>query len=139
MENEHLSSPTAINILLADSKQMESQLVGAALRQYGYKVIGCENEANAILNVVETNLVDVAVVSCGAPDPLEMDIAPLRTLHLTHPEIPKLVLMESENRELAVQAFRNGAPRTLFALQFSVRTFLCVHRARAPRRNLRHH
>lgn len=139
MENEHLSSPTAINILLADSKQMESQLVGAALRQYGYKVIGCENEANAILNVVETNLVDVAVVSCGAPDPLEMDIAPLRTLHLTHPEIPKLVLMESENHELAVQAFRNGAPRTLFALQFSVRTFLCVHRARAPRRNLRHH
>jgi DNA-binding NarL/FixJ family response regulator len=37
----------------------------------------------------------------------------LRTLHLTHPQIPKVCLMESENREVTVQAFRSGA-RGLF-------------------------
>jgi DNA-binding NarL/FixJ family response regulator len=60
------------------------------------------------------------------------DTAVLRTLHLTRPEIPKILLMETQSRDLAVQAFRAGA-RGLFCLADSSLHSLCeciqrVHR-----------
>jgi DNA-binding NarL/FixJ family response regulator len=59
-------------------------------------------------------------------------MAVLRTLHLSYPQIPKVVLMEAEGRELTVQSFRLGA-RGLFCLADSSFQGLCeciqqVHR-----------
>ena len=60
------------------------------------------------------------------------DMTALRTLHLTHPEIPKICLMETESREVTVQAFRSAA-RGLFSLADSSFQLFCecierVHR-----------
>jgi len=59
-------------------------------------------------------------------------MAVLRTLHLSYPQIPKVVLMAAEGRELTVQSFRLGA-RGLFCLADSSFQRLCeciqqVHR-----------
>src|SRR5216684_3526701 len=60
------------------------------------------------------------------------DMAAVRTLRCTHPQIPKVFLMDIESRELAVQAFRSGA-RGLFCLADSSFQLFCecierVHR-----------
>lgn len=109
------SSPSPISVLLADSKPMESQLLAGALQHQGFRVFPCEPHVAALLEAVESNLADVVVLSCtGSPTELP-DLAALRALHFSNPSIPKVVLMDCDDRELVVQAFRLGA-RGLFSL-----------------------
>ncbi len=120
-----------ISVLLADSKTMESQLLAGSLRHRGFQVLSCPSEISSILEFMEGR-VDVAVVSCTAVHSGAADMTALRTLHLTHPHIPKVFLMDVENSELAVQAFRSGA-RGLFCLADSSFQLFCecierVHR-----------
>jgi two-component system nitrate/nitrite response regulator NarL len=105
----------SVRVLLADSKPMESQLLSGSLRHRGFQVVTCGCEVTPILELVEAGQTDVVVLN-SAPNLTGIpDLSPLRTLHLTHPQIPKVLLMDVETRELAVQAFRCGA-RGLFCL-----------------------
>lgn len=129
MTIEHSDLAAAITVLLADSKPMESQLLAGSLRHRGFNVLPCANEVSSILEFVESGGANVAVMSCTAAYSGLPDMTALRTLHLTHPQIPKVCLMESVTRELAVQAFRSGA-RGLFCLaDSSFQTFCeCIER-----------
>jgi DNA-binding NarL/FixJ family response regulator len=95
--------------VLVDSKPMEGQLLAGSLRHRGFQVLPCESEVSSILEFVESVSVNVAVLSCTAAHSGLPDMTALRTLHLTHPQIPKVCLMETDSREVAVQAFRSGA------------------------------
>lgn len=95
-------------------------------------MLPCASDISSILEFVESGAVDVAVISCAAAHTGLPDLTALRTLHLTHPRIPKVCLTEMENAELAVQAFRSGA-RGLFCLADSSFQLFCecieqVHR-----------
>ena len=132
MTNECVSAFSSINVLLADSKPMESQLLAGALRHHGFNVSSCESESEPVLDFADHGVTDVAVLSCGIPQNGVLDMTVLRTLHLSYPQIPKIVLMDAESRELAVQSFRLGA-RGLFCLADSPFQRLCeciqqVHR-----------
>jgi DNA-binding NarL/FixJ family response regulator len=132
MSNEKGVFQDGIKVLLADSKPMESQLLAGSLRHRGFEVLSCDGEVSSILELVESEVVSVAVVSCTAAHSGLPDMTALRTLHLTHPQIPKVCLLETESRELAVQAFRSGA-RGLFSLADSSFQLFCecierVHR-----------
>jgi len=132
MTTETSAVPTVTTVLLADSKPMESQLLAGSLRHRGFEVLSCDGEVSSILEFVESGAVKIAVISCSATHSGLPDMTALRTLHLTHPEIPKICLMETESRELAVQAFRSGA-RGLFSLADSSFQLFCecierVHR-----------
>ena len=132
MRNESASSSPRINVLLADSKQLESQLLAASLRRHGFEVFCCPSELPPIMEFIEHGGAVVAVISCAAPYSGAPDLAMIRTLHLMHPQIPKVFLMDTENRQLAVQAFRSGA-RGLFCLGNSSFQLFCecierVHR-----------
>lgn len=124
MTNESAPSPAAISVLLADSKQMESQLLAASLRDCRFRVFESPNEATPILQLLETGAVDVAVISCTALYSSVPDLTIFRTLHLMYPQVPKVCLMDVESPELAVQAFRSGA-RGLFCLADSSFQSLC--------------
>jgi DNA-binding NarL/FixJ family response regulator len=104
-----------IRVLLADSKPMQNQLLAEALRQHGFQVFPCEPDIGSILQTAECCTVDVAVMSCSGPQSAAVYLTGLRTLHLTFPGIPKVFLMETDARELVVQAFRFGA-RRIFCL-----------------------
>jgi DNA-binding NarL/FixJ family response regulator len=132
MTNECVSSFSSISVLLADSKPMESQLLAGALSHHGFHVSSCESELAPVLELADHGVTDVAVLSCAVLQSGESDMAVLRTLHLSYPQIPKIVLMDAEGRELAVQSFRLGA-RGLFCLADSSFQRLCeciqqVHR-----------
>jgi len=84
------------------------------------------------LELADHSVKDVAVLSCTVLQSGESDMAVLRTLHLSYPQIPKVVLMAAEGRELTVQSFRLGA-HGLFCLADSSFQRLCeciqqVHR-----------
>jgi DNA-binding NarL/FixJ family response regulator len=132
MTNECGSAFSSISVLLADSKPMESQLLAGALRRHGFHVASCESEVAPVLELADHGPTDVAVLSCGVLQSGASDMAVLRTLHFSYPQIPKIVLMDAEVRELAVQSFRLGA-RGLFCLADSSFQHLCeciqqVHR-----------
>ena len=129
MASNSSALPARITVLLADSKPMESQLLTGSLQHRGFDVLPCSGEISSILEFVESGAVDVAVISCAIPHSGTPDLTALRTLHLTHPQIPKVCLMETESPQLAVQAFRSGA-RGLFCLaDSSFQTFCdCIER-----------
>lgn len=132
MTNQNNCSTQGVRVLLADSKQMESQLLAGSLKERGFQVLSCASEISPILELVERGVTDVAVISCTGVYSPATDLGALRTLHLMHPRIPTVCLMDMENRELAVQAFRAGA-RGLFCLADSSFQSFCecierVHR-----------
>jgi DNA-binding NarL/FixJ family response regulator len=102
---------------------MESQLLADALTDRGFQVFPCDAETAAVLNLVERSRTDVAVMSCSGSQTLA-DMTPLRTLHLTYPRIPKVFLIEADDRGLIVQAFRFGA-RGIFCLTDSSFQLFC--------------
>ena len=116
MNVESATSSKAVRVLLADSRPMESQLLAGALRNHEFCVFSCESDAGAVLQSLESAAVDVLIISCatqGAPE-----ITTLLTIHFPSPEIPKNVLLDSDRRDIVVQAFRFGA-RGIFCLAYS--------------------
>ena len=129
MTNKSASSSPRISVLLADSKQLESQLLAGSLRDGGFEVVCCRSEVPPILEFIEGGRVDVAVISCPAPYSGAPDLAMIRTLHAMHPQVPKVCVMDTESRQVAVQAFRSGARGLLFLGNSSFQLFCdCIER-----------
>jgi DNA-binding NarL/FixJ family response regulator len=121
MENEATS---VTRVLLSDSKVLENQLLAAALCRHGFEIFPCDGEPSSVLELADRASIDVAVVSCPVSHSGLADLAVLRSLHLTHPQIPMVFLMQTEDRDLIVQAFRSGA-RGIFSLSESSFQLLC--------------
>src|SRR5579872_2398818 len=121
MSDETKARSTNLRILLADSRCTQSQLLAQALRDQGFSVHQCPAEAGAILHLLETEACDVLVMS--APQG-STDVWPLRTVHLTTPEVAKIALLDCDDRNVVVQALRAGA-RGIFSLADSSFASLC--------------
>lgn len=104
-----------VRVVLSDSKPIQNQLLAAALRDRGFEVFTCAAEIGRILDLTEQGFADVAVVACPGTQPIPASLAALRALHIAHPDIPKIAVIEADDRELVVQAFRCGA-RGIFCL-----------------------
>ena len=129
MSHEMNARQTNLRILLAESRCMQSQLLAQALREQGFSVHQCQTEVGVILQALEKEVWDVLVLSASQNSP---DVSPLRTVHLTTPQIAKIALLDCDDREAILQAFRSGA-RGIFSLADSSFDSLCdcirrVHR-----------
>lgn len=124
MHSASLTPADRTHVLIADSSHMQAQLLAAALRRRPeFKVFTCELDADAILSTLHASDIHVALMPIdhhiGA-----RDMALLRDVHLAHPELPKVLLLESYDRELVVNAFRAGA-RGLFCFNRTPFRALC--------------
>jgi len=62
-------SPEMISVLVADSNQTQSQLLGSALRRQGmFQVTRCRADLSECLSVVEADAADVGTVAGEAVD-----------------------------------------------------------------------
>ncbi|HEY1679800.1 MAG TPA: response regulator transcription factor [Candidatus Sulfotelmatobacter sp.] len=103
-----LAASNVIGVLVADSNRMQAQLLTNALRRRPeFEVGSCPVEITAILQSVSTSLPRVALVALG-PVGMAETMATLRNFHLAHPEIAKVLLVDTCDRELVVNAFRSG-------------------------------
>lgn len=115
----------AIGVLIADSNRMQAQLLTTALRRHPeFHISVCPLNPNAILQSVATRAPSIALLSLNASSNGPEAIATLRRFHLSYPDIPKVLLVDSSNRELVVSAFRSGA-RGIFSIADSNLRLLC--------------
>jgi len=114
-----------ISVLIADSNQMQCQLlVGALRRRPEFRVTFCSADMNLMLNAIAASSVQVAILNTDHPKNGRPDMTMLRRLHLAHPEVAKILLLGSYDRDLVANAFRSGA-KGLFAFSEYPFRLLC--------------
>lgn len=114
-----------VDVLVADSNRMQSQLLISALRRRPeFNVAACQMETVSILRAVAQRGPRVVLLSTPGSARTSETVITLRRFHLAHPEIPKVLLVESTNRELVVSAFRSGV-RGIFCIADSNLRLLC--------------
>lgn len=109
------ATSAAIGVLIADSNRMQAQLLTNALRRHSeFQVSTSVLDLISILPSVASNLPRVALLSLSASN-ASLTLAILRNLHLSHPGIANILLVDSCSRELVISAFRCGA-RGIFSI-----------------------
>jgi DNA-binding NarL/FixJ family response regulator len=117
-------------VLVADSNRMQAQLLTSALRRRSeFRITTCQMDAPSLLRAVCSSAPSVALLSPNPALGLGDSMATLRQFHFSHPDIVKVLLVESFDRELVVNAFRSGA-RGIFCLTESNLRLLrkCIER-----------
>lgn len=110
-----------VHVLIADSSPIQSQLLTRALKGHrDFAVSAVALEASALYNFMQSNPVDVVLIA-GNRLP---DLSLLRWLRVSYPKIAPVLLTESEDRELVVNALRAGA-RGIFLFTLAPLSMLC--------------
>jgi len=106
-------SRESIRVLIADSNLTQSNLLSSALRrQATLKVTCCQSVVSDCLQALKLAPADVVLLGDGPSEHEEL-ITTLRELHSIHPEIGFILLLDSYDRDLVVNAMRAGV-RGLF-------------------------
>ena len=115
----------AITVLVADSNLMQAQLLSSALRRRSeFRISTCPVDVGSILKAVASSSVGVVVLSLNRSASMASQMAAMRRVHLSHPSIAKVLLVESYDRELVVNAFRSGV-RGIFCISDTHFRLLC--------------
>jgi DNA-binding NarL/FixJ family response regulator len=116
MGNPHIVPSKGIRVLVADSNQVQCELLAHALRRRAeFSVSSCRLEMQPILEMLEANPSDVVVLTTQSGKDSLQDLSLIRRLHLAQPSLFKVLLSDSYDREFVVNAFRSGV-RGLFCL-----------------------
>jgi DNA-binding NarL/FixJ family response regulator len=92
-------------------------------------------DPGTMLHVVPSLPVHVAILNVDNPRDGWPDMTIVRRLHLAHPEVAKIILLDTYDKDIVVSAFRSGA-RGLFCFsQYPFRLLCkciqCVHQGQA--------
>ena len=125
MRPSSAATSNAIGVLIADSNRMQAQLLTSALRRHSeFRVQTCEMDTFSILQAVTAKHPAIAILSLNPSTHPSETVITLRRFHLSHPEIPKVLLVDTCDRELVVSAFRSGA-RGIFPITEANLRLLC--------------
>jgi DNA-binding NarL/FixJ family response regulator len=109
---------------------MQAHLLTSALRRHAeFRIVTCSMDMTSLLHSVASKSPRVALLSPNSAMSPAENMAVLRQFHLAHPEVIKIVLVESSDRALVISAFRSGA-RGVFSLSDSNLRLLskCIQR-----------
>jgi DNA-binding NarL/FixJ family response regulator len=89
---------------------MQAQLLISALRRRSeFRISTCPVDVGSMLHAVASMPANVVVLSLNHSVEVAAQMTAMRRIHLSHPAIAKVLLVESYDRELVVSAFRSGA------------------------------
>jgi two-component system, NarL family, nitrate/nitrite response regulator NarL len=98
-----------IHVLVADSNQTQSQLMcGALRRQPGLRVSCCRAELSACLSSLEAVQADIVLLANSTSD-YDHQYEILRGLRAAYPGVRLILLVDTYDRDLVVNALRYGA------------------------------
>jgi len=118
-------TPVAIAVLIADSNRMQAHLLTSALRRRSdFRISTCKVDISSILQAVASSPAKVVVLSLNHSVNVADQMAAMRRVHFSHPAVAKVLLVESYDRELVVNAFRSGA-RGIFCIENTHFRLLC--------------
>lgn len=119
------AAPAELAVLIADSNGMQAQLLTSALRRRSeFRVSTCAIDAPSILQAVASTPAKVIILSLNRSLSIASQFATMRRVHLSHPAVVKILLVESYDRELVVNAFRSGV-RGIFCVSDTHFRLLC--------------
>ncbi len=119
------NSAAALPVLIADSNRMQSRLLANALqRRPEFRVSVCPMDANGIRQGIVLAHARVLLISANGSGSIAGLMGTMHQMHLAYPEVAKILLTESYDRELVISAFRGGA-RGIFCLVNTHFRLLC--------------
>ena len=96
----------SVSIVVADSGSIRSQLLARALRaRRNFNVTIAPQDRALLHHFLESNLTNIVLI----PGNHGSDLRLLRWLHLAHPGVATILLVDSCDRQFIVNAFRAGA------------------------------
>ncbi len=125
MRSPFVAASESISVLIADSNRMQVQLLSSALRRRPeFHIATCQLDTESILQSIAGKPPQVAILSPPPPGNIADIVTTLRGFHVSHPDIPKVLLLDGWDREVVVSAFRSGA-RGIFNITESNLRLLC--------------
>ncbi len=119
------NSVASLTVLLADSNRMQSRLLANALqRRPEFRISICPIEVNSIRQAIVLAQAKILLISLNGAGSAAGVMATMHQVHLAYPEVAKILLTESYDRELVISAFRSGA-RGIFCLSNTHFGLLC--------------
>jgi len=125
MASSFAATSGPIDVLVADSNRMQSQLLSSALRRHPvFHIVACPMDVSSILQILNSKPPRVILLSLNSSADATDALMTLRHLHLSSPGIAKILLVDSASRDLVVSAFRSGA-RGIFSINDANLRLLC--------------
>jgi DNA-binding NarL/FixJ family response regulator len=116
MELGHATGSSSIRVLIVDSNEMERQLLVGALRRHSdFAISSCKFDFSAIENSLISSSADVTVLKVPHQENWGVALGVVRRLNLSYSTLSQVLLLESYDQELVVNAFRAGV-KGLFSL-----------------------
>lgn len=122
---------TKISVFVADSSRIHTQLLAAALRSEElFEVTECSASSHGIVADAIRDSPDVVIVSTTLSDNVIRGFDLVREMRAANPALRVVMLLDSTNREVVLEAFRSGA-KGIFSRSESLETLRkcisCVH------------
>ncbi len=123
------SSPSGITVLIADSSRMGCQLLAAALKRspQHINVVASAVNSTETLNAAKKHASQVALISANLQDGSLIGFKVLRELRAAHLKTRVIMLLDSPDRDLVVDAFRGGAHGVFCRADSIERLCKCVY------------
>jgi two-component system, NarL family, nitrate/nitrite response regulator NarL len=101
----------SIGVIIADASRMHCQLMATALRRSRYRIdVVCNvTESQEALKALNEKQPDIAVIGSNLHDGPLTGFKVLRELQASHSKCKTIMLIDSPEREIVVEAFRRGA------------------------------
>jgi two-component system nitrate/nitrite response regulator NarL len=128
MASDPAKAAHVARVLVADSSRIYTQVISDALkRDPGLKVIDWDGVTADLVAAVVNQRVDVFAISCTMDARELRGLELVRELQAARPAARAVVLLDSQDRDTVVEAFRAGA-RGVFSREGSVESFCkCIH------------
>lgn len=126
------SSRNSVSVLVAEENEMNCQLVEAALRPRRYRVniVGSAIDSPGFVNLLKERTPDVAVVSSQLREGPLQGFHVVRELRNLRPGTRIVMLLDTRERELVIDAFRCGAHGIVFRDEPLETLTKCIHAVR---------
>jgi DNA-binding NarL/FixJ family response regulator len=117
-----------LHILFSDSTQLRSQLITGALRRRPeFKVTWCPVDADTILQTITPASADIFLLA-SERQTSEHCVSIIRRIHLAHPQLPAVLLVDALDRDLVIDVFRSGARGIFCYADMNFRELCkCIH------------
>ena len=110
MSNTIKRTPT-LKLFIADASRMGCQLMAAALERscHRFRVTGYATNSVGVRKDLAENGADIAIIGAHLKDGVLSGINVTREIRASHPELGVIVMLDSIERAMVVEAFRGGA------------------------------
>jgi two-component system, NarL family, nitrate/nitrite response regulator NarL len=131
IEPSETRAPSLVSVLVVDQNLMASQLLSGSLAGKGrFRIVGTAVDAEQALQMFSRERADVVLIAANLKDGPLSGFSLLRQLRTAYPGTRTVVLVDSIEDHLVLNAFRSGA-RGLFCRSASVKMLrkclLAVH------------